>query len=170
MDNRVKGLIGFGGVLAVVVLVVLLAGGDDDDAGSDSASAKPEVEIPEGDPPTELVVDDLEEGDGAEAQVGDQLSVQYVGVLFDGGTEFDSNFDTGQPFEFALGGGQVIPGWDEGLVGMKEGGRRQLTIPPDLAYGAQGQPPDIPPDSTLVFVIDLESVTPAAGGSAGAAP
>jgi FKBP-type peptidyl-prolyl cis-trans isomerase len=170
VDNRVKGLIAFGGVLAVVVLVVLLAGGDDDDSGSDSASAKPAVEIPEGDPPTELVVDDLEEGDGAEAQIGDQLSVQYVGVLFDGGAEFDSNFDTGQPFEFALGGGQVIPGWDEGLVGMKEGGRRQLTIPPDLAYGAQGQPPDIPPDSTLVFVIDLESVTPAAAGGAGAAP
>ena len=163
MDNRVKGLIGFAGVLAVVVAIVLIAGGGDDDSGSESAGgSKPEVEIPEGDPPTELQVEDLEEGDGAEAQAGDQLSVNYVGVLFDDGTEFDSNFDTGQPFEFALGGGQVIPGWDEGLVGMKEGGRRQLTIPPDLAYGAQGQPPDIPPDSTLVFVIDLESVTPAA--------
>lgn len=167
MDNRVKGLIAFGGVLVVVVLVVLLAGGgddDDDDSGSSaSASAsKPEVEIPEGDPPTELQIEDLEEGDGATAAAGDQLSVFYVGVLFDGGTEFDSNFDTGQPFEFTLGSGQVIPGWDQGLVGMKEGGRRQLTIPADLAYGAQGQPPDIPPNAALVFVIDLESVTPAA--------
>jgi peptidylprolyl isomerase len=165
VDNRVKGLIAFGGVLVVIVLVVLLAG-DDDDSGSSASASKPEVEIPDGDPPTELQIEDLEEGDGATAAAGDQLSVKYVGVLFDGGTEFDSNFDTGQPFEFALGSGQVIPGWDEGLVGMKEGGRRQLTIPAELAYGAQGQPPDIPPNAALVFVIDLESVTPAADAAA----
>lgn len=122
------------------------------------------MEIPEGDPPTTLQIEDLEEGDGAEAKQGDQLSVNYVGVLFDGGQEFDSNFDTGQPFDFQLGSGQVIPGWDQGLEGMKEGGRRQLTIPPDLAYGAQGQPPEIPPNSTLVFVVDLKSVQ--AGGAA----
>jgi peptidylprolyl isomerase len=79
-------------------------------------------------------------------------------VLFDGGTEFDNSYDRGQPFEFQLGAGGVIPGWDEGVQGMKVGGRRQLVIPPQLGYGAQGSPPDIPPNSTLVFVIDLLSV------------
>ncbi|CAN5495467.1 hypothetical protein BH20ACT15_BH20ACT15_06000 [soil metagenome] len=168
MDNRLKGLIGFAAVLAVIVLVVAIAGGgDDSDSGSGGDSAKPEVEIGDGDPPTELAIDDLEEGDGAEAKQGDMLSVSYVGVLFDDGSEFDSNFGTGQPFTFQLGAGNVIPGWDEGLVGMKEGGRRQLTIPSDLAYGPQGEPPDIPPDSALVFVIDLESVS---GGGGDAAP
>lgn len=168
MDNRVKGLIGFGGVLVLVVVVVLLAGGDDGggDGSTESAAAgKPEVEIPEGDPPAELEVTDLEEGDGAEAKAGDQVSVNYVGVLFDGGQEFDASFDRGEPIEFQLGSGQVIPGWDQGIEGMKEGGRRRLTIPPDLAYGAQGQPPDIPPDSTLVFVVDLESVQSGGGAS-----
>ncbi|MGZ5357079.1 MAG: FKBP-type peptidyl-prolyl cis-trans isomerase, partial [Solirubrobacterales bacterium] len=96
--------------------------------------------------------------DGAEAKSGDTVSVNYVGVLYENGEEFDASFDTGQPFEFQLGAGNVIPGWDQGVEGMKVGGRRQLIIPPELAYGAQGSPPDIPPNSTLVFVIDLLSV------------
>jgi len=154
MDSRMKTLLGASALLVVLVAVVLVSRGGDDDA----ATGKPEVEIPADDPPTELLVEDLEEGDGPEAAAGDQIGVSYVGVLYDTGAEFDSNFDSGLPFEFQLGGGSVIPGWDEGLEGMKVGGRRQLTIPPDLAYGAQGQPPDIPPNSTLVFVIDLLSV------------
>ncbi|MGZ5311288.1 MAG: FKBP-type peptidyl-prolyl cis-trans isomerase [Solirubrobacterales bacterium] len=105
-----------------------------------------------------MVVEDIEEGDGAEAKSGDTVSVNYVGVLYENGEEFDASFDTGQPFEFQLGAGNVIPGWDQGVEGMKVGGRRQLIIPPELAYGAQGSPPDIPPNSTLVFVIDLLSV------------
>ena len=83
--------------------------------------------------------------------------MNYVGVAYSTGKEFDSSFDSGQPFPFTLGAGEVIPGWDEGLEGMKVGGRRQLTIPPDLAYGAQGSPPVIKPNETLIFVIDLLS-------------
>lgn len=121
---------------------------------------KPEVQVPEGDPPTKLEVEDLKQGDGAEAKTGDELTVQYVGVDFDSGEEFDSSYDSGQPFTFKLGSGNVIPGWDQGLEGMKVGGQRQLVIPPDLAYGPQGQPPDIAPNATLVFVIDLVDVKP----------
>jgi peptidylprolyl isomerase len=119
---------------------------------------KPSVEVPKGPAPTHLVVKDLKTGDGAEARSGDQVSVQYVGVLYDNGKQFDSSWDRGQPFSFQLGGGQVIPGWDQGVAGMKVGGRRELIIPPDLAYGARGQPPTIPANATLVFVIDLVSV------------
>lgn len=162
MDRRLIGLGAFAAVLAAIVLIVLVAGGGDDEGGDGASSAeakpKPTVEVPDGPAPTELVVEDIEEGDGAEAQAGDQVSVNYVGVLFDGGEEFDNSYDRGQPFEFQLGGGSVIPGWDEGVEGMKVGGRRQLVIPPKLGYGAQGSPPDIPPNATLVFVIDLLSV------------
>jgi peptidylprolyl isomerase len=161
MDRRLIGVGIFAAVLAVVVIVVVVArGGGDDDGGTSTAEAKPKptVEVPSGPPPTELEIEDIEEGDGDEAQAGDQVSVNYVGVLYDGGEEFDSSFNTGQPFEFELGAGGVIPGWDQGVEGMKVGGRRQLIIPPDLAYGPQGSPPDIPPNSTLIFVIDLLSV------------
>jgi peptidylprolyl isomerase len=103
-------------------------------------------------------VKDLKAGTGAEAKPGDQVSVQYVGVLYDDGSKFDSSYDHGQPFSFKLGGGQVIQGWDQGVAGMKAGGRRELIIPPNLAYGPQGQPPTIPANATLVFVIDLVSV------------
>jgi peptidylprolyl isomerase len=157
MDRRVLGLLISAGLLAIVVVIVVVAnGGDGGDSGEELT--KPVVEVPDGPPPQELEVEDIEAGDGDEAQPGDQLSVQYVGVLYDTGEEFDSSWERGQPFQFQLGSGGVIPGWDQGIEGMKVGGRRQLVIPPDLAYGAQGQPPDIPPDATLVFVIDLISV------------
>jgi len=123
------------------------------DAGADRA--KPKIEIPKGKPPAKLKSEDLIAGKGAAAESGQSLSVNYVGVSYSTGKEFDSNFGSGQPFEFDLGGGMVIPGWDQGLEGMKVGGRRKLTIPGDLAYGPQGQPPDIKPNETLVFVIDL---------------
>ena len=157
MDRRVLTLIGSAAVLAVIVVIVLIGRGGDIGGGA-HGGGKPTVEVPDGDPPAELEIEDLEEGDGEEAQEGDQVSVNYVGVLYENGEEFDNSYDRGAPFNFQLGGGAVIPGWDEGLVGMKVGGQRQLVIPPDLAYGPQGQPPDIPPDSTLVFVIDLLAV------------
>ena len=119
---------------------------------------KPKIAKPTGKPPNELLVKDLVKGEGASAKPGSRLSVNYVGVSFSHGKEFDSSFDSGQPFEFQLGAGMVIPGWDEGLAGMKVGGRRRLTIPPDEAYGAAGSPPAIGPNETLVFVIDLLGV------------
>jgi peptidylprolyl isomerase len=119
---------------------------------------KPKVKVPGGNPPKKLVVKDLIPGTGQAAKAGDPITVNYIGVNFDGGKMFDNSYDRGQPFPFQLGGGQVIPGWDQGLVGMKVGGRRQLTIPPNLAYGPQGQPPTIKPNETLVFVVDLLSI------------
>ncbi len=113
---------------------------------------------PTAEPPAELETEDIVVGDGAEAAAGDTVSVQYVGVNYSDGSEFDASWDTGEPFEFRLGSGSVIPGWDEGIPGMKVGGRRELVIPPDLAYGPQGQPPDIGPNETLIFVIDLLDV------------
>ena len=146
--------------LGIVVAVVLLAGGDDgtEEPATAERQEKPDVEIPEGAPPEELVIEDIEEGDGPTAEQGDLVVVDYVGVDFDTGKEFDASFGNPEPFEFGLGEGMVIPGWDEGVEGMKVGGRRQLVIPPDLAYGEQGQPPAIKPNSTLVFVIDLLEV------------
>ncbi len=118
---------------------------------------KPTVEIPEGDAPTELVIDDLIEGTGDEAVAGQTVEVHYVGVLYEDGTEFDASWNRGQTFEFKLGQGQVIQGWDQGFEGMKVGGRRRLVIPSDLAYGSAGSGA-IGPDATLVFVVDLVSV------------
>ncbi|HEX2359567.1 MAG TPA: FKBP-type peptidyl-prolyl cis-trans isomerase [Solirubrobacterales bacterium] len=158
MDRRVVGLLVSAGLLAIIVAVVVVARGGDD-GGSDEELTKPVVEVPQGPPPNRLEIEDIEVGGGAEAQTGDRLSVQYVGVLYDTGQEFDSSWDSGQPLQLQLGAGSVIPGWDQGLEGMREGGRRQLVIPPDLAYGAAGQPPDIPPNATLVFVVDLVSVS-----------
>jgi peptidylprolyl isomerase len=162
MDRRVIGLLVAGGILAVVVIVILVGRGGGSAGGETTSVAdtgpKPTVEVPKGPAPTQLVVKDLKTGDGAEAKSGDQVSVQYVGVLYSDGKQFDSSWDRGQPFSFQLGGGNVIPGWDQGVAGMKVGGRRELVIPPDLAYGAQGQPPTIPANATLVFVIDLVSV------------
>jgi peptidylprolyl isomerase len=119
---------------------------------------KPKVTVPKGAPPQQLEVKELEEGSGAEAKAGDEVTVQYVGVDYKNGKEFDSSWSRNEPFSFALGAGQVIPGWDQGVEGMKVGGRRELIIPPELAYGEAGAPPAIAPNETLVFVIDLLEV------------
>ncbi|WP_116042866.1 FKBP-type peptidyl-prolyl cis-trans isomerase [Amycolatopsis palatopharyngis] len=119
---------------------------------------KPEVDRPEGTPPTELQTVDLTVGDGAEAQAGHTVSVDYVGVSFSTGEEFDASYNRGQPLQFTLGAGHVIPGWDQGVQGMKVGGRRKLVIPPDLAYGDRGAGGVIKPGETLVFVVDLVGV------------
>ena len=100
---------------------------------------------------------DVTLGQGPEATPGHKVKVHYTGWLLNG-KKFDSSRDRGEPFEFALGAGQVIPGWDEGVAGMKVGGRRKLVIPPDLGYGAGGAPPDIPPGATLVFDVELLEV------------
>jgi peptidylprolyl isomerase len=122
--------------------------------GDTDLSKKPKVTVPS-QPVTTLEKKDIVVGKGPAAKAGDKVSVQYVGVAQSTGKQFDASWDRGQAFDFPLGQGQVIPGWDEGIVGMKVGGRRQLTIPPDQAYGAQGAPPDIGPNETLVFVVDL---------------
>ena len=119
---------------------------------------KPKVNVPKGPPPQKLVIKDIKKGKGPAAKAGDNITVQYVGVNYNGGKQFDASWDRGQPFPFQLGAGQVIPGWDRGLVGMHVGGRRELIIPPRLGYGAQGQPPVIKPNETLVFVVDLVSI------------
>ncbi len=120
---------------------------------------KPSIPKPTGKPPTKLVVKDIVVGKGRAAKKGDKLSMQYVGITFSTGTEFDASWDRGQPFNFQLGKGMVIKGWDQGLIGIKPGGRRELIIPAKLAYGAQGQPPTIGPNEPLVFVVDALSVS-----------
>jgi peptidylprolyl isomerase len=115
---------------------------------------KPVIAVPTGPAPKALVVKDLIKGTGPAAKKGSHLTVNYVGVLYKGGKEFDSSWKHSQTFPFTLGQGSVIPGWDQGLVGMKVGGRRELVIPAKLAYGASGTP-GIPPNSPLVFVVDL---------------
>jgi peptidylprolyl isomerase len=119
---------------------------------------RPDVEPPEGDIPFELGIDDLTVGDGDEATAGKKVTVHYVGVSFLTGEQFDASWDRGQPFEFKLGKGQVIPGWDQGVAGMKVGGRRRLTIPSAMAYGARGAGGVIKPHEPLVFVVDLLAV------------
>jgi peptidylprolyl isomerase len=159
-------------LLRLTTLLALMAalgfaacGGDDDeDDGSPSQAAaaealedtsvKPEIPKPTGSPPRRLQKDDIVKGKGPAAKPGDNVLVHYVGVSFSTGEQFDASWDVGQPYAFPLGGGAVIEGWDKGVAGMRKGGRRQLTIPPELAYGAQGSGP-IGPNETLVFVIDL---------------
>jgi len=118
------------------------------------------VTVPDGDPPTTLSVEDIELGDGAEAVPGSAPVMHYVGVSWSTGREFDASWDRGSTFSFALGKGQVIAGWDQGVAGMKVGGRRRLTIPLDLGYGARGAGGVIAPNETLVFVVDLMGVRP----------
>jgi peptidylprolyl isomerase len=124
-----------------------------------SPAEKPDVEIPAGQPPSyRLEVEDLLHGEGDEAAAGDLVEVHYVGVSWSSGEQFDASWDRGDTFKFKLGKGKVIPGWDQGLVGMRVGGRRRLTIPPDLAYGQRGAGGVIGPGETLVFVVDLVGV------------
>jgi peptidylprolyl isomerase len=175
-------------LLALLAALALAAcGDDDDDSGSGGGSAdtsrresdppapdtgteteaptdltdtsvKPVIDKPSGVPPRRLVKEDIVKGKGPGAKPGDTVIVNYVGVSFSTGEEFDASWDTGQPFPVQLGAGNVIEGWETGLVGIKEGGRRQLIIPPEQAYGAQGAPPSIGPNETLVFVIDALAI------------
>jgi peptidylprolyl isomerase len=171
-------------VLGVLALLGIAGCGDDDEespegGGADTAtqadtaaepspadveellkdtSLKPVIPKPTGTPPRKLVKEDIVRGTGPAAKPGDTVIVHYVGMNFSNGREFDASWDGGQPFPVELGAGAVIAGWDQGLVGIRAGGRRELIIPPELGYGAQGYPPDIPPNETLVFVIDAVSV------------
>ena len=151
-------------ILMLVLLLGAVAGCADEDGGDEGEGAPAagsdcdtsSIETEEG-----LVYKDIECGDGAEAQPGDTISVHYTGKLEDG-TVFDSS-EGGSPIEFKLGAGMVIEGWDLGFEGMKVGGKRELTIPPELGYGAAGAPPDIPPNATLIFDVELVDVKPAGG-------
>ena len=165
----------------LLLLVLVPACGDDDDdppaQGADRQSetteepspsaqrealkdttAKPVIPKPAGTPPRRLVKEDIVKGKGRQAKPGDTLTVHYVGVLFSTGDEFDASWDRGAPFDVELGAGGVIQGWEKGLVGIRKGGRRILTIPPELAYGPEGYPPTIGPNETLVFVIDAVDI------------
>jgi len=164
----------------LIALIALLAlagcgGGGDSSSSTESTSAessaasgsggkssantdtskKPKVTVPKGAPPNELETKEIVEGTGAEAKAGDEITVQYVGVGYESEEEFDSSWSRHEPFSFTLGAGQVIPGWEEGVEGMKVGGRRELIIPPELAYGPSGSPPVIGPNETLIFIVDL---------------
>lgn len=159
-------------VLAVLMFAVSGCGGDssttsspsgEEDTVAEQAEApkektKPQVKPPQGPPPKKVETKDLEEGTGPAAKPGDQVTVQYVGVNYRTGSEFDASWDRGEPFTFTLGKHEVISGWDMGIKGMKAGGRRELIIPPNHAYGSTGSPPTIPPNETLVFVVDLEAI------------
>lgn len=157
-------------VLTVVVGGCVSAGGAADDPGEppqeprtpDDLATKPDMAAvltaDRGDPPTELRVEDLVEGDGSVARPGDEVTVHYVGAAWSTGVEFDATWDRDQPDTFTLGSGESIPGWEQGLAGMRVGGRRVLIIPPELAYGDRGSGSDIAPGETIVFVIDLLEV------------
>ena len=121
-------------------------------------TTKPEIDFPGEQPPTGLEIEDIAVGDGAEAKVGDTVSAHYVGVAHSTGEEFDASWNRGAPLDFKLGVGQVIQGWDKGIVGMRVGGRRKLVIPASLAYGNRGAGSAIKPGETLIFVVDLVDV------------
>jgi peptidylprolyl isomerase len=121
-------------------------------------SQRPTITVPEGDAPTELVIEDVVVGDGGEAGPGVLANVDYVGVSWSTGNEFDASWNRGQPLSFTIGAGQVIAGWDQGVAGMKVGGRRTITIPPDMGYGAAGAGGVIGPNETLIFTVDLRSI------------
>ena len=119
---------------------------------------KPDVTIPDAAPPADLVIEDIVVGGGDEAAAGHDVEVHYVGVSWSDGRQFDASWDRNDTFSFRLGGGQVIQGWDQGVQGMRVGGRRRLTLPPDLAYGPRGAGGVIGPNETLVFVVDLVGI------------
>lgn len=163
-------------VLACLTVVVAGCGSDSSSTSSSASSStageattekaaeapkektQPQVEVPKGPPPKKIETKDLEVGTGPAAKKGDTVSVNYVGVNYRSGKEFDSSWSRGEPYPFTLGKHEVISGWDLGIVGMKVGGRRELIIPPNHAYGASGYPPAIPGNETLVFVVDLEAI------------
>jgi FKBP-type peptidyl-prolyl cis-trans isomerase len=175
-DPKVVFLAGAAILLAVVVGLILILGGGNGDSSSEAGSTdfftanapaqadlenldeKPAVPDTGGDAVDEVQVEDIVTGSGPEAAEGDTLSVQYVGALYEDGTEFDASWERGEPFEVTLGQGGVIPGWEEGLIGMQAGGRRGILIPPEAGYGAAGQPPAIPGNATLMFIVDLEEI------------
>jgi peptidylprolyl isomerase len=128
------------------------------ESGNTDTSTKPNVTVPRGIPSNKFAYKDIVEGTGATAKSGDKVTVQYVGVGSETEKEFDSSWSRNEPFSFTLGAGEVIKGWDQGVEGMKVGGRRELVIPGSLAYGAAGSPPKIGPNETLIFVIDLLEV------------
>ena len=177
-ESKRTQLVALGGFLAafaVVVVVVIVSGvggkdstsigpdcGDDSSISTDTSTA-PEIEAPDDPAPTDLECTDIVVGDGATAEQGDQLTLQYVGANYEDGKVFDSSWKNGQPLPVTLGAGGVIPGFDQGLEGMKVGGRRELILPPDLGYGSQGSPPTIKPNETLIFVVDLLSVDSKSG-------
>jgi peptidylprolyl isomerase len=132
--------------------------GNPSETTSTAKKTKPTVTVPKGISPKKYATKEIEEGTGATAKKGDTVTVQYVGVGYDSEEEFDSSWSRNEPFSFTLGAGEVIKGWDKGVEGMKVGGRRELLLPPELAYGAAGSPPSIGPNETLIFTIDLLSV------------
>ena len=151
------------------MLALAGCGGDGDD-GETAATAtpkatatpdntdvtkKPKVTVPDELPPDELQIKDIVKGKGPAARNGDKVSMNYVGLTWSTSVEFDSSWERGEPYTLTLGKGDVIKGWDEGIVGMRQGGRRELTIPAEMAYGAQGSPPNIGPNEALRFIIDL---------------
>ncbi|HHH30263.1 MAG TPA: FKBP-type peptidyl-prolyl cis-trans isomerase [Polyangiaceae bacterium] len=140
----------------VAVVSALLGVGCEDKVPEPTPSARPEKSAkPAFEAPKELLKEDVKVGDGPEAQTGDEVKVHYTGRLLKTNAKFDSSLDRGEPFTFKLGEGAVIKGWDQGVVGMKVGGKRKLTIPSDLAYGKAGSPPKIPADAPLVFDVEL---------------
>jgi peptidylprolyl isomerase len=175
-----RGLIILSAFGCLILVVAGCGGGSDSSSSESTASAaestsesaapansklaaevgkkKPKVKVPSGPPPKSLQKKDLVVGTGPEAKGGDEVTLQYVGVGYKSKKEFDASWDRGEPFTFTLGTGQVIPGWEYGIPGMKVGGRRELTIPGELAYGAAGSPPTIGPNETLIFVVDLLGV------------
>lgn len=155
--------------LALAIAVPGCGGGSDSPSDSTTSSSstessltdtskKPDVTVPTGISPEKFAYKDIVEGTGKAAKPGDKVTVQYVGVGFESEKEFDSSWSRNEPFSFPLGGGEVIKGWDQGVAGMKVGGRRELVIPGSLAYGSAGSPPKIGPNETLIFVIDLLEV------------
>jgi peptidylprolyl isomerase len=164
-------------LMLCAALTLAIAGcGSDDSSTSSSTSAatesttaeggaasvdldrRPQIAVPNGQPPKQLEEKEIVEGDGPEAKPGDYVSVQYAGVGYESGEEFDASWNRGEPFSFTLGASEVIKGWDQGIAGMKVGGRRELIIPPGLAYGPTGSPPVIGQNETLIFVVDLIAV------------